>query len=257
MKSLTKTAVISISVLIFWGCPSAPPKSEKEISSKPEIVLQIASLNLSNLNKRIERKNITEIAGLLKREQIEILAVQGISRYPGVATRIDFVNELASQTDWRNVFGEMLNISGRQTGNAVFSAYPIISHHNQQFEKVKSDNFESALQATVDAGVRSLVVVSTQLPPKASIAEQTLCIKTIAVLNPDTKNPMTIIAGNLPASETIRTANAFADITPAEAGKNSNSKMWYSANTSFRLLNSHTVETELGVVLIAQIGLFK
>jgi hypothetical protein len=255
--SLIRPLILTLVTVSFWGCPSTPPKSEKKESLRPELSLQIASIDLAQFSKRIERKHITELAKALKREQIEVLAVQGIARYPGVSTRTDFVDELTKQTDWRNVFGEMVNASGRQTGNAIFSSYPILSHYNETFDKVKSANFDAAIQATVDAGVRSVVVVSTQLPAKATSEDQRRCLKLITALNPDRTNPLTIVAGNLPSSATLRTDNAFTEVTPLESSGSNTSKIWYTTNSGLQLITTRTVETELGSLVIVQLGLFR
>jgi hypothetical protein len=247
---------ILLLAFLFWGCPSTPPKAETE-TRRPELSIQIANLNLHSFNKKIEKRYLTELAKVLKREQIEVLTVQSIVRYPGLSTRIDFVDELTRQTDWRNAFGEMVSASGRQTGNAIFSSYPILSHHNQRFDKVKSSDFEAAIEATIDGGVRSMVLISAQLPPKASSEDQARCIKTIADLNPDSKEPLTIVAGNLPSSESVRTSNSFVEVPNPETAKGTTSKVWYSANPSFQLMNVRSVETELGTILIAQLGLFR
>ncbi len=248
---------ILVSVLVFWGCPSIPLKGEKEITQKPEIILHIASLNLGNFNKRIEQKYIVELAKVLKREQVEVLAVQGISRYLGVASRVDFVDELSAKTDWRNAFGEMMNISGRQTGNAVFSSYPILSQHNQTFDHLKTASFEAALQATIDAGVHSLVVVSVQMPPKATAEEEAQCIRLIAASNSDGSSQTTVITGNLPSSEAVHTLNSFNEVLQFESARGTTPSVWYSANASSQLLASRIVETELGRLIIAQLGLFR
>ena len=252
-----KIFVILVSVLVYCGCPSISLKDEKEITRKPEIIIHIASLNLGNLNKRIEQKYIVELAKVLKREQVEVLAVQGISRYLGVASRVDFVNELSVQTDWRNAFGEMMNISGRQTGNAVFSSYPILSQHNQTFDHLKRASFEAALQATIDAGIRSLVVVSVQMPPKATEEEEAQCMQIIAASNSDGNNQTTVITGNLSSSEAVRTSNSFTEVPQSEFERGTTPSVWYSANASFQLLASRTVRTELGSLIIAQLGLFR
>ena len=207
------------------------------------------------MNKRIGRNDIIELVKILKSEQIEILAVQGISRYPTVTTRIDFVNELSAKTDWRNVFGEMLNISGRQTGNAIFSMYPILFHQNVSWESVEPASFDAALQATVDAGTRPLMIISTQLPPKATAKEQAQCSKMIVAMNPDTVDQLTIVAGNMPTEEIIRTANSFAEVPPPESAKRTIPRIWYSAGPSIQLLTSRSVETELGTLMIAHFGL--
>jgi len=192
---------------------------------------------------------------ILKSEQVDILAAQGISRYPGVTARVDFVNELSAKIDWRNVFGEMQNISGKQTGNAIFSVYPILSHQNFSWDRVISTSFDAALQATVDAGARPLTIVSTQLPSKATANERAQCSKLIAAMNPDTTNQLTIVAGNMPTEEIIRTANSFAEVPLPEFAKSTSSRIWYSANISIQLFASRSVETELGTLVIAQFGL--
>jgi hypothetical protein len=258
MKTITlHVFILALAILCLSSC-ATPPKTEKEmVPQKPEITIQIASINLANFNKRLERSSIVEFVKTLKSEQVEILAVQGISRYPGVSSRVDFVNELSSKTDWRNAFGEMQNISGRQTGNAIFSVYPLLSHHNLSWDAVRSTSFEAALQATVDAGARSLIVVSTQLPPKPTANEQAECVKLIAAMNPDTAHQLIIVAGNMPTDEIIRTTNSFAEVPPPESVKSTNSRIWYSARTSLQLLTTRSVETVFGTLVIAQFGVLR
>jgi len=253
MKTIiVRASILALAILCLCSC-TTPPKTEKESApKKSETTFQMASINLANLSKRIERINIIELKKILKSEQVEILAVQGISRFPGIPARIDFVNELSAKTDWYCVFGEMLNISGRQTGNAIFSMYPILSHQNFSLDKVISTSFEAALQATVDLGVCSLTFVSTQLPPKATTNEQTQCLKLIAAMNPDTTNQHTIVSGNLPAEEIIRKKNSFSEIPSFESTKSTISKIWYTTGGSLQLLTSRSVETELGTLVIAQ-----
>lgn len=258
LKTISLQAfVLTLAILFLCSC-TTPPKVEKEaLPKKPEITIQVASINLANLKKRIEQKNIIELVKILKSEQVDILAVQGISRYPGIASRVDFVNELSAKTEWRNAFGEMLNISGRQTGNAIFSAYPVLSHQNISWDRVKSTYFDAALQATVDAGVRPLTVVSTQLPLKATKKELAQCLKLITAMNPDTIDQLTIVTGNMPTEEIIRTTNSFAEVPPPKFAKGTISRIWYSANTSIQLLASRSMETELGTLVIAQFGLLR
>ena len=258
LKTISLQAfVVTLAIIFLYSC-ATPPKAEKEAQlKKPEIAIQVASINLANLKKRIEQKNIIELVKILKSEQVDILAVQGISRYPGVAARIDFVNEISAKTEWRTAFGEMLNISGRQTGNAIFSVYPILSHQNISWDRVKSTYFDAALQATVDAGVRPLNVVSTQLPPKATKKEQAQCLKLIKAMNPDTTDQLTIVAGNMPTYEITQSTNLFAEVPSPEFANSTTSRIWYSANTSIQLLVSRSVETELGTLVIAQFGLLR
>ncbi len=255
-RSLLKNIISILIAVIFWGCPSTAPKVEKTVIAKPEITIRVASLSLTNLNKRIERRHISNLVKILKREGVEIFAVQGISRYPSLSTRIDIVNELTAQMEWRNAFGEMLNMSGRQTGNAVFSMYPILSQFNHLFDVVKSDYYESALQTVIDVGVGSVSIISSQLPEKVAVKEQEKCLNIITSLVENSRKG-TIIAGNLPAIEKIQSLNTFAESINSETQKNTNTKIWYSTNTSFKHLNSYIADTELGSVVIVQFGIFR
>jgi hypothetical protein len=252
-----KNCSILLFVILFWGCPSTSLKKESEVARKPEIILQIASLNLGDFNKRIEQKHIHELVKVLKREQVEMLTVQGITRYPGVSTRVDFVNEFSANTDWRNAFGEMMNISGRQTGNAVFSFYPILSYHNQSFDQVNPINYEAALQTTIDAGVRSLAVVSVQLPPKATIEEQRQCMKLLMASNSGSNNQPIIVMGNLPSFELFRTSYSIMEVPQSEYAKGKTPDMWYSVNASLQFYAARIVETGLGKLIIVRMGLFR
>ena len=259
LKTVIAQVLVFIAALLYLQSCATPPKAENESipvkPAKPAITIQIASINLALFNKRLERKNIIELSKILKNEQIEVLAVQGIARYPGIATRVDFVNELSAKTEWRNVFGETMNISGKQTGNAIFTLYPILSHENFSWEKVITTSYDAAVQATIDAGARSLTIVSTQIPVKATANQQAQCSKLIASMNADTVNQPMIVAGNLPAEEIVRTANSFADVPLPVSSKSSKQKIWYSANTTIQLLGARSIETELGTLLVAEFGL--
>lgn len=241
--------------IMFWGCPSTAHKETKETSLQPEMEIRIASLDLENYNKRFEIKQIVELSKALKREQVEILAVQGITRYPGIATRVDFVDELSSKTEWRNSFGEMVNISGRQTGNAIFSYYPILSHSNQPFDQIKRTFFEAALQSTIDVGVRSLKVVCLKMPAKATREEQIKCTQ-LATRSDDTeKNQVMFVSGNLPSDEFTQGSNKFVEISHQESAKAAVPKLWYLQNTSCQLLSIRIVETDFGKLTIARVGI--
>jgi hypothetical protein len=245
-----------LTALFLYGCASTSKVEKSSTARKPRITIQVASLDVANLNKRIEQRYVVELTKILKHEQVEVFTVQGLSRYPGIASRTDLVNELSLQTDWRNAFGETLNISGRQTGNAIFSAYPIISQRTVSFEKIIPKSFETALQAVVDAGVHPLAVFSAQLPAQATPEEQLKCLNLLSELNSGNTSPSIILAGNLPASEKVRRASFFTEVPSPQLAKSSIPKIWYSTNPFFQLLNSRTIETELGTIVIAQFGLY-
>ncbi|HLF20828.1 MAG TPA: hypothetical protein VI704_08555 [Bacteroidota bacterium] len=246
----------SLSLLTFFllTCSSQPQKHAG--SEKPEITIQVGSLNLANYNKRIERNEVRKLASLLKKEQVEIFAVQGITRYPGVDTRVDFVDELAKLADINSAFGEMINNSGRQTGNAVFSSYPIRSKVNQPFDNVKSAKFEAAVQAVIDGGTRALYVVSTQLPSKASVEDQMSCVALISSLHKSEKNEAVILAGNLPSSIHVLRGSPYQKVVEAGA-KDIGTNMLLMANDALKVSSVRTIDTDFGPMLVVQFDLFR
>ncbi len=240
-----------IAALTMWSCSTTPPKSESEV--QPEITLRIASLDLTRIHKRIDKKDILALARIVKKEGIEVLAVQNIARYPGVKSRVDFVNEFSARSEMSNVFGEMINNSGRQTGNAIFSAYPITNNRNQSFEKIKSADFEAAIGAIIDAGIQSLTIVCTQFPNKASKDDQERCLQLILDMNPDIDKQPMIIAGNLP-SVLMESSIEQAKIPQMNAIAGA---LWVRSTRTTRILGSNAVETELGSITVARFGLFR
>jgi endonuclease/exonuclease/phosphatase family metal-dependent hydrolase len=253
---------IVIGFLFLAGC-SAPPavtKSDAPAPPQPKLALsvRVASVDLSGYGKRIEKKDIERFSATLKREQIEILAVQGITRYPNVKTRVDFVSELAVQMDMRHVFGESIDISGRQEGNAVFSMYPIRSNQKKEYD-VPSAFAETALHVSIDAGVRDVAIVSTRLPAKASSDELAKCMRTIAELQQSPDVPF-VVTGNLPTYRKSRDFEKFTDLQyslPAGSAKLQTSRLWYMQGDLFKVVNARTVKTELGTLTVAEFGLYQ
>ena len=253
---------IAIALLFLVSC-SAPPtvtRSDAPALPQPKLAMsvKVACVDISGYGKRIEKKDIERFAAALKREQIEILAVQGITRYPNVKTRVDFVGELAAQMDMRHVFGESIDISGRQQGNAVFSIYPIRSNQKKEYD-VPSAFAETALHVSIDAGVRDLGIVSTRLPLRASGDEMAKCIRMIAELQKNPDAPF-VVTGNLPTYKKSRDFERFADLQsslPVGSEKLQTSRLWYVRGNLFKPVNARTVKTDLGTLTIAEFGLYQ
>jgi len=251
---------LALLALFLLGCPSAketkkeeapPPAPAKPVA--PDIVIQVGSLDLAKLSKRIETSDIEQLTTVLKRDKVDILTIQGITRYPGLKVRLDVVDELARQSGMRQAFGENLSLNGRQTGNAVFSIYPIQSSVNTTYNGIESMNFESAFQTIIDCGVRSVVVVATRLPDKASADDQTMCVDQLNAFNtlyPD--NPI-LIAGNLPGSGDAKNIAFFDEARM----KGQSPAIWFSRGQSLKLTHVKTENTPLGPIIVAEFGIFR
>lgn len=249
--------------LVFLSACSTTPKATSTESvpvSQPTLAtsVRLACLDLAKYGKRIEKKDVERFAAAVKQEQIEILAVQGITRYPNVKTRIDFVSEFASRSDMRHVFGESTDIMGRQTGNAVFSVFPIRSNQKKEFD-VPSAFSEYALHVAIDAGLRDVAIVSTWLPANAPPEDVAKCVRTINDLRPTPETPF-IVSGNLPGVKQTRNAEIYTDVQlslPEGSARQISSRLWYAQRELFKLIQARTVKTDFGVLTVADFGLFQ
>lgn len=249
-RPILASVAIAVAVILWSpGCVTTPKATQTETAPpKPEIQLTVASLNLTNLNKRIERPDVQRLWQILKAEKVEVLAIQNLSRYPGVATRVDLLQELSKLADWRQAFGETVDFSGRQVGNAVLSAYPIRSNANEPFKGIRSAVNEGSLHAVIDGGVRDLLVVSVHIPPKASAADQAACVKSLRASLGDARMP-TIVGGNLPAK-----ADGF---TPVEGASSSTTRVMFDGNGVLQPSATRTVDTPLGPVVVVIFDLYR
>jgi hypothetical protein len=248
-------------LLALAGC-SAPTTTKIEATApkKPDLTIQVASLNLAGFDKRFDRNEIGKFSRLLKKEQIDVLSVQGITRYPGLKSRVDFVNELVARTEMRYTFGEMFNNAGRQDGNGIFSLFPQRNTHNDAFDGIKSANFEAALQSSVDGGVTDIVVVSALFPPKAPERDQSSCLGIIEKKSIAGPNQPMILTGNLPESNDLLAKGSYENVVGSSNGataKGLSTSIWFTKDAALKLMNSRTVETEFGPMLVAQFGLFR
>ncbi len=260
---MTKTFITAISLitlaLLFAGCPATKETAKEEappppptLEKKPvaaDLTLTVASINLSSVAKRIEKKDIENLAAILKKEKADIVTVQGISRYPGLSTRIDVVDEIAKAMEMRSAFGESMTLSGRQTGNAVFSAYPIRSNDNLHYQGISSVNSESALQVVIDGGSRDIVVVSTLLPEQASANDISKCVSSLTSIPRAYDGNPVIITGNTPPpkSEVFKTE---------QVSRNGTHRIWYTAE-GLKPASTTSTESELGTIMLTQFGVYR
>jgi endonuclease/exonuclease/phosphatase family metal-dependent hydrolase len=256
-RTLQATIAICLLLLLVAGC-GAPPEAAKPESAppapapaakKPEAAsttFTVASINLATLNRRIERADIDAFCRVVQREKPDVVAVQGMARYPGVLTRIDPYPEIATGTGMRSVFGEMTTLSGRQTGNALYSALPIHSHETRPYPIV-SLGFEAALVGLIDAGTREVAVVSTLYPSSAKAADQASCDAFLERLRGAYDDAPVIVAGNLPEPP------FGAD--PYKVERAGSLRTWYSTD-GLRPAGTRSVTTELGTLLVTQFRVF-
>lgn len=253
-------AAAIVAALLASGCgptrpaPAPPPPEPAAIpapSAKPAPAtrLRVASLDVSGFRGRIEQEHVDELSRLVAGRRIEVLAIQGITRYPTLRTRVDLVDGLASAAGMRQAFGETIDLSGRQSGNAVLSAYPVASSDSRAFDGVSGTRFEGALRVIVDAGTRPLIVVSTLLPSPLSAADARICTDVIASMVAERGNDPLLVFGNLPAPPAGGPLGGLR--TAEEAG----ARLWYTPGP-IEAGPPGSASCALGTLLISDIDVY-
>lgn len=275
MKNILFIFLIAVTAIFVAGCSSTKEVKKEEVKKEepkkeevpplpppvvkkpgdPDLVLRIASINLANFTKRIEIQDIEALNSEVQKQKIDILTLQGVNRYPEVTTRIDIIDSLGARCDMRQVFGETIEISGKQHGNAVLSTYTIRSSENTHYEGLSSNNFEAALQAVVDCGVRDVIIVSTELPEPLIEDDKRIIGNKMSSFGIQYLNDPMIITGNLPNPDELRTTAQYVTLKPMSF--DSAPRIWYSVGNALKLISQSIESTALGAMTVAEFGLFR
>lgn len=246
-STLIGTVATMLAGLFLAGCPKPPAQEIPPEPTSPELTLTVASLDLSTLNRRMTKADIVDLWTAVNREKIEVLTVQNFTRYPNVATRVDLVKEFGALSDWRSAFGELVDNSGAQQGNAVFAAYPIRSHAVRSFSAVKGAFDEGSVYAIIDGGVRDIMVVSALFPEKGGEAIKQKCFDLILTDRVTETTPM-IVSGNLP-----RSRPGWMTLPSRTSG----TPVLYDGAGSLEALRAWGIPTKLGQLTASTFGIFR
>ncbi|MDI6802837.1 MAG: hypothetical protein QME58_03195 [Bacteroidota bacterium] len=212
---------------------------------EPAITINIASIDLSDYPTKTAKKSVQNLATALKAAEVQIVTLQSVTRYPELKNRVDFIFELQKATEMFFKFGEIQNYSGRQTGNAIFSIYPFRASENSEFNNFKS--LSTSLNATIDVGVANLLVSSLAIPEKLSSNEQKYFVSELNKIHSNFNLPPFIITGNI-NSINLKLLN--------DADYNIDGFVAHRQTETLTLLETHSIETEFGKIMICKFGLF-
>lgn len=109
------------------------------------------------------RVDLERIAGLIRQEKADIVALQEVDRGTERTGRRDFPAELARLTGLTCVFSNNFSFQGGQYGNAILSRFPVLGATNHLYRKVNETEQRGLLQVSLAWRGRNLVVMNTHL----------------------------------------------------------------------------------------------
>ena len=136
----------------------APPAAEK----KP----LMATFKILSVNARHTLKgkgDVRRLAKVIKSTAADIVAVQEIERPQEGSSDFDAVQELAKQTEMYDYFGKARYFEGFDSGNALFSTYPVSQTAVQELPVEDGKVRRSLAFGVIDVGLKEVGVSSTEL----------------------------------------------------------------------------------------------
>jgi len=169
-RAVPKYAIATLLILAFVvnSCGPAkettvaPPAANKPLTS----TFKILSVNVRHTLKG--KSDVRKLAKLIKSTEADIVAVQQIEKPQEGKSDFDAVQELARQTEMYNFFGKARYFEGYDSGNALFSLYPVTQTAVQPLPVEEGKVRRSLAFGVIDVGLREVGVSSTELDDESS-----------------------------------------------------------------------------------------
>ena len=139
-----------------------PSAGKKEITT----TFKILSLNVRHTLK--EKSDVRKLTKFIKTSRAEIVTLQQIERPAEGKTGFDAVKELAKQAEMYDYFGKARFLEGFDSGNALFSIYPVKQTSVRSLPVEKGKVRRSLAFGVVDVGLKEVGVASTELDDQSA-----------------------------------------------------------------------------------------
>ncbi|MBW7889289.1 MAG: endonuclease/exonuclease/phosphatase family protein [Bacteroidetes bacterium] len=166
MKKISLSLVIFFILVIIESCAptkEAEKKPEEEVFKKniPAQTVKILSVNAAH--QLVDKTSVKKFADWLKTTGAEVISVQEIERPREGNEGFDAAAELAKNLDMRMFFGKARYYQGFDSGNALFSLYPIQQTNIFQLPTGKGKVRRSLTYGIIDTGLRGIGFATTEL----------------------------------------------------------------------------------------------
>ena len=139
-----------------------PPAAKKDLTA----TFKILSINVRHTLK--EKSDVRKLSKFIKTSGAEIVTLQQIEQPGEGKTGFDAVKELAKQTEMYDFFGKARFLEGFDSGNALFSIYPVRQTSVRALPVEKGKVRRSLAFGVVDVGLKEVGVASTELDDQSA-----------------------------------------------------------------------------------------
>ena len=121
------------------------------------------SYNIHHGEGMDKKVDLERIAGIIKAERADIVALQEVDKGTERTQKRDFPAELAKLTGMSCIFSNNHAHQGGEYGNAILSRFPILEWTNLHYGMERKDEQRGALQATLNINGRQVVFINTHI----------------------------------------------------------------------------------------------
>ncbi len=161
---------------------AAPPK--------PLTTFKVMSLNTVHALK--SKSDVRRFVQWIKTIAPDVLALQEIDVPLEDKPGFDAPAEVAKQAEMYRFFGMARYWSGKNSGNALFSTYPILSSRVEQLPVSKGKVRRSLAYGVVDLGVRSVAFASTELDDQSAAEREWQAKAIVNLAQRDSEFPLVV-----------------------------------------------------------------
>lgn len=160
------------------------------------------------------RVDLGRIAGVIREQQADIVALEEVDKGVQRTARRDFPAELAALTGLACVFSNNFHYQGGEYGNAVLSRFPVKRSTNTHLRMLRPNEQRGVLQLVLDVHGRELLFLATHIDFRRDDAERLQNVAQFKEVLANYPNLPVLFGGDFndtPGSRTYRAMTALFD----------------------------------------------
>ncbi|MDD8017742.1 MAG: hypothetical protein PHP42_05175 [Bacteroidota bacterium] len=198
-RTINLYALVSLTLGFMLASCSSTKETTEPDAAKLKVTKPLTStfkfLSINTLHQLQDSAEVKKFARWVNSTGAEVVAIQQIERATETKPGFDAVAKLARQLDMRSFFGKARYFKGWDSGNALFSSYPINQTQLYQLPVGKGKVRRSLAFGLVDLGLKQLGFCSTELDDE-NLTERMKQASEISSVTESLKDYPVVVAGN-------------------------------------------------------------
>ncbi len=185
------------------------------------VTVRVLTYNIHHGEGVDGRVDLERIAGVIRRAEADLVALQEVDRGVGRSGRVDQPARLAALTGMQVVFEKNIDVQGGAYGNAVLSRFPVERYRNHHLPRIPPNEQRGLLKVHVQHGEYEIVFLATHLDHQVDDGERVACVKVIGDLVAQWTGRPVIVAGDFndrPVSRVMADASVFLQDIAGQGG---------------------------------------